>query len=664
MLDFPDSPVDGQTHTEEGQIWRWNEAAGVWSVGNRPGASSETQIVDSLITGSTGWQVWGDLLIQFGAVTGNATGPTPATFPTPFKDGIIPRVTLSANSTSPDNRHYSHRDVTHLGFDLYMKNSSAVWVSTQCHYIAVGEAPDDMKKPKSVLDTTGSAAAGIFQIVDDGPQHVIIGNTLIQWGIGDVSGESGGINVVYPQPFKSEPRVVATPGFVNLSNDTNSRSVSVVNVTATSFDARQALYSAQNPVTQQIDTTLFHWVAIGEAPDDMAMPTEIEVLGVDAKDYMLKTDIEADYLNKTTLDGQTVTGTVNFDKIVGVGEDVYMTREAGKNESGVFFHRDEGPGLGAAYLFWDQAGDQLVVNTYGSDGVWTGAPLRIPTTDTDAITISRNLYIDRSAAAIYIDGQGGNTHLYYRHSFVNHALIYSPPATNVGQLNVNHYNNSGGFIGSTLLYSFQGGGRVETGDMVVTAGGGRYYGPRNNYGCAIQNDFGGPVAYGDLGYHGLVGGGGGPTGVYMHVGNNNDVTTWGIFCDFVSDMSTKEAVQASQTDALRDISALNPIRWRYNEKAPRIGKLVPREKPQRAAATEFNTEPTDTTVVDEYITPEPSDDDIVELGFSSEDIKRIAPGAVYEIDGIERIDYRQVVPHCLRAIQQLMKRVEELENKP
>lgn len=653
MLDFPDNPTDGQTHIEAGQVWRWDGAAGVWFVGGKSGAVTEITeggIVSPETQHNSYWFVIGDWLIQ-GGTDGTQSGTAAyaqVDFPVAFKSGTIPAVAHTVKAgTSPIYTVTTHTPTaTYFRWRSYNASGTATG-SYYAGWMAIGEAPDALKKPKEVI--AGSSNAGAIQIVDDSPQHVVVGNTLIQWGTFGTDASGNG-QIIYPFAYKELPTTLVSAywGAANVNT-----TFITTGDTLTGTEVRAVDNFTGDPLAFG---TNGRWIATGVAPDDMVMPTEIEIIGVDARDYMTKDDIVLNYLDKVTTTPQVVEATVNFKNNLGVGEDIYLDRVTGKNESGVIFLRDNAQSAG--YLFWDEAGNRFLFNTYDSDGSYLSSPLEI----VPGGTVSINKPLRLTENTITVDEYTGvNSHVYFSHNGIQHALFYSTPASDAGLLNVNQYNNSGAWLSQGRFYTSGGMSRVEFGDVVCT--GGKYYGPGSNFGVILQNDNGGPVSFGDIGFHRLVGGGGGPVGVYLEVANNNNVSNWGIHCDFTSDIATKDAVQPSMVDALKDIGELLPIRWIYNDKAPRIGTFKAAEPMKERVEREFidKVDVVAGPVEGEYVI-----DDVeqaVELGFSSEDIKRIAPGAVYEVAGVERIDYRQVVPHCLRAIQQLTERIQELEDK-
>ena len=127
-------------------------------------AGSSVDIVEASVGVSSGWQVWGDTLIQWG-LSQDASGTTNAVFFQPFK--ALPVVTGTCQTSRPDWRNCSTLNTSLTGFDLIVydiptntpSNTSVLW-------IAVGEAPDALKKAKTVTEVSGGGGAGSQSIKD------------------------------------------------------------------------------------------------------------------------------------------------------------------------------------------------------------------------------------------------------------------------------------------------------------------------------------------------------------------------------------------------------------------------------------------------------------------------------------------------------------------
>ena len=160
MLDFPDTPQDGDTHIEQGQVWTWNANAGVWHVGDSTGNAQE--IVES---GSgdndVNWQVWGDVLIQWGFSSPSSAVEQTITFPQPFKTS--PRV--AANNNSQANGQFVQTyNLQPESFTCATRDSNDNITNGGVTWIAVGEAPDNLKKPKEITIPEGGGGGGGAEI--------------------------------------------------------------------------------------------------------------------------------------------------------------------------------------------------------------------------------------------------------------------------------------------------------------------------------------------------------------------------------------------------------------------------------------------------------------------------------------------------------------------
>lgn len=176
MIDFPSNPSDGQFHTEDGTTWQFNEAddpgtsEGSWAIAVNGFA---TEITES----TADWIVVGDKLWQGGSQSPDGSGNTTTiVFPQPFKEGTLPR--FSGFPNSPGSRtlgrdNVSNTGVTFLGFN--QDNSPAGQGVT---WMAFGEAPDELKKPKEVGIGGGDIINQIYPV-----GHIYITNSAINPGI-------------------------------------------------------------------------------------------------------------------------------------------------------------------------------------------------------------------------------------------------------------------------------------------------------------------------------------------------------------------------------------------------------------------------------------------------------------------------------------------------
>ena len=256
MVTFPASPVDGQVHSEENQVWTYREPPGAWSVGNNTGLV--TEIVESNLTSVQNWQVWGDMLIIAGSVSTGSSGIA-VVFDQAFE--TVPRVVCQYAGNTANNPMTANADgVSVTGFNArgwsLANNNNA---SVICNWIAFGEAPDALKKAKQV---EGGRAVNEFHDPAQQGSWRINGNTLECWGI--ASGNDTRVN--FPKTFARKPSIQATPDTGSSAlGGSDSRTDSVVNATATGFtiQKRKIQGNGSNSVVEVVGGSTF-WYAIGE----------------------------------------------------------------------------------------------------------------------------------------------------------------------------------------------------------------------------------------------------------------------------------------------------------------------------------------------------------------------------------------------------------------
>lgn len=256
MVDFPQSPVNGQQHVEGGQAWTYQDPPGAWVVGEGKGTALE--IVES----GAGWQVWGDVLVQWG--TGDTVGGlAPVVFIQQF--AATPTVTAAPDQNNGDAT-ITVDNVAVDRFDAFTRNTGGGTTDVDFQWIAIGEAPDDLKKPKEIA----SAAGSDILVVDEGSGYQIIGTKMIAWGITTSVGTAN-INWsdTFPVPFDSPPSLAVIP--VNFGNIIPSISEDAGgSLTETGFAGR-----TQTPGGGSAAGRSVAWIAMGDATPDRAMPTSV-----------------------------------------------------------------------------------------------------------------------------------------------------------------------------------------------------------------------------------------------------------------------------------------------------------------------------------------------------------------------------------------------------
>ncbi|NKB39455.1 MAG: hypothetical protein GKR86_00085 [Ilumatobacter sp.] len=134
---------------------------GVWVAFGGEVVINDPNIIDV----SKGYQVWGDLIIQWGSLEQtNGSGADTVTFPKAYKLGTTPTVAATAFSEVDNNivRRTASPPVAnrHLSFDVYSLNTAGSLVGNIFYsWISVGEA-DDADKLPSTVGGAGGAGAG------------------------------------------------------------------------------------------------------------------------------------------------------------------------------------------------------------------------------------------------------------------------------------------------------------------------------------------------------------------------------------------------------------------------------------------------------------------------------------------------------------------------
>ena len=192
-MNFPNSPTNGQTHTEQGMTFVWNSTASTWIM-----LGGESEIADPATIVKSGfptesWQVVGDMLICTGFSTG--TGPLTVNFPRQFKSApkVVATVDNATEQASTTAFSISTWGVTTAGFSYKVQfvNTGSVNVSgAAIRWVAVGEALDADKMPKIVqtvggvtrFATEAESRAGLLADVIMSPALVQARSGIIQSG--------------------------------------------------------------------------------------------------------------------------------------------------------------------------------------------------------------------------------------------------------------------------------------------------------------------------------------------------------------------------------------------------------------------------------------------------------------------------------------------------
>ncbi len=200
---------------------------------------------------TAGWQVWGDTLIQWGQSTGSGSGVDNVTFVQPFK--VAPQISVGMISVVPENRAVGLVNVTETSFDAYVVTAAGVFTAMVFQWVAIGEAPDNLKKPKTV-QTIGGTELQEYHDPAGVASWRIVGNTLECWGL-HPGNSSGDVTVFYPKSFARPP---------NLTGVAVTSDPSIVNVSRNGGNTTQGVFRVMRIDTQANWNSAVEWHAIGE----------------------------------------------------------------------------------------------------------------------------------------------------------------------------------------------------------------------------------------------------------------------------------------------------------------------------------------------------------------------------------------------------------------
>lgn len=204
MLDFPNTPTDGDVHTEDGKTWIYVD--GAWAALGE-GSLTPIDIVEA--DASAGWQVWGDVLIQWGYGATDGTGNAGVPFPQAFKDTGYRFVAMALFQAGlGDDRGVQWQGSATTGINVVGTVDGGFGV-VGFNWIAVGEAPDHLKQPKTV-QTIGGTELQEFHDPTNVASWRIVGNTLECWGFVNTDPATGAA-ITFPKTFKQNPIPTVSP---------------------------------------------------------------------------------------------------------------------------------------------------------------------------------------------------------------------------------------------------------------------------------------------------------------------------------------------------------------------------------------------------------------------------------------------------------------------
>lgn len=250
----------------------------------------------------------------------------------------------------------------------------------------------------------------------DVPENwTIWGDTLIQWGtVTSVTSGTGGISVVFDQPYQTDPKVILTT-----YNGAGYNAELIAPLSTAGFNGQVRRVSDGVVPTAAI---IVHWIAMGEAPTALKQPKQINVIGVNANDYVPKT-------------GGIYTGDLAIKNPIGSQLTIH---KSDSNDYAQIVFYDKNNQYRANFVF-DQL-NRVVMSKWDSDGNYLG---NIFLTDEDDLSVYFGGRIF-CQAGFYADALSAteNSHLYFRDNAQrNRGVIYWNYSDN--SVRIQNYNTSG-----------------------------------------------------------------------------------------------------------------------------------------------------------------------------------------------------------------------------
>ena len=372
------------------------------------------------------------------------------------------------------------------------------------------------------------------------------------------------------------------------------------------------------------------------------------ILMFDATADEMVCSIGGEWKGLAVIDDPTFTGRVTVNETSGIQLNLNTTggltldREASNTDYSVHFTTADVAQWNLGPLQGVYPNADFAINRFNAAGAFLESTMKLEH-DTGAArftgVVSAGDAINATVSFGVDDPTGtSNTHLWFRRQGVNRALIYQNWTSASGGLEFNMYDTGGTYQSSAFVEHIDGNSRFRAGDFYAVAG--NYYGPDSNFGARIQNNNGGFSTARDVQYFGWTGGHGNPTTIAW-TANNSSAATWGYcWADVWSDRRLKKNIHSTERDVLSELMKLNVVSYEWNDQgAKAFGN----------AAVEGRK---------------------VEVGLIAQEVEEFEPDAVMyvatdpdEKDRTAMINKKELVPHLIRAIQQLAERVETLENE-
>ena len=223
-----------------------------------------------------GYQIWGDTMIQWGTYSTIGTGLTASVFPIAFE--TAPKVTLTPEAGAASvGASIGTASITTTQFTCASFNTgTGAFLTANVNWVAIGEAPDNLKLTKTVQTGTGDVAPTTIVEANVVAGWQVMGDTLLCWGVGTTG--TGGYVETFPTPFKTGTVPVVTANSTGAeASGTQTRAVICDLIGAADFTIRHRYVNTPFGIGSASQNVT--WMAIGEAPDAIKQPKVVQTAG-------------------------------------------------------------------------------------------------------------------------------------------------------------------------------------------------------------------------------------------------------------------------------------------------------------------------------------------------------------------------------------------------
>ena len=247
-------------------VWYVDSDGGQWvqTNGTTPVDTTEYLPVEIVEADATaGWQVMGDTLIQWGTIDLVATRTV--TFQQAFKTppNVTASVSLPSGTASSNGQYVQGHEITATSCILRSYNglNGLETNSRPASWIAIGEAPDALKKPKTVQAVGNSELLQYFDPSDVNSWE-LVGNKLTQWGRGTTDA-AGNLVLVLTKTYAGS---FSASAIAQSYSGAPADAVYSATLTATDNNSMgvQARFVQGAGTPQVAGSTAVSWMAVGE----------------------------------------------------------------------------------------------------------------------------------------------------------------------------------------------------------------------------------------------------------------------------------------------------------------------------------------------------------------------------------------------------------------